>query len=41
MYARLTEMEEAHYNLIQAELDHIKDVGFWFGIQEFTLEANE
>jgi rubrerythrin len=41
MYARLAEMEEAHYNLIQAELDHIKDVGFWFGIQEFTLESNE
>ena len=41
MYARLAEMEEAHYNLIQAELDHIKDVGFWFGIQEFTLETNE
>jgi rubrerythrin len=41
MYLRLAEMEEAHYNLIQAELDHIKDVGFWFGIQEFTLEANE
>lgn len=41
MYSRLAEMEEAHYNLIQAELDHIKDVGFWFGIQEFTLEANE
>ena len=41
MYSRLAEMEEAHYNLIQAELDHIKDVGFWFGIQEFTLESNE
>ena len=41
MYTRLAEMEEAHYNLIQAELDHIKDVGFWFGIQEFTLETNE
>jgi rubrerythrin len=41
MYARLAEMEEAHYNLIQAELDNIKDMGFWFGIQEFTLESNE
>ncbi len=41
MYARLTEMEEAHYNLIQAELDNIKDIGFWFGIQEFTLEGND
>ncbi|MDI6739164.1 MAG: ferritin family protein [Candidatus Edwardsbacteria bacterium] len=41
LYARLAEMEEAHYNLIQAELDNIKDIGFWFGIQEFTLESNE
>lgn len=39
LYARLAEMEEAHYGLIQAELDHIKDVGFWFGMQEFSLEG--
>jgi rubrerythrin len=39
LYARLAEMEEAHYGLIQAELDHIKDMGFWFGVQEFSLEA--
>jgi len=39
LYSRLAEMEEAHYNLIQAELDHIKDIGFWFGVQEFSLEG--
>lgn len=39
LYLRLAEMEEAHYNLIQAELDHIKDMGFWFGVQEFSLEG--
>lgn len=39
LYARLAEMEEAHYGLIQAELDNIKDVGFWFGVQEFSLEG--
>ncbi len=39
LYSRLAEMEEAHYGLIQAELDHIKDVGFWFGVQEFSLEG--
>ncbi len=39
LYARLAEMEEAHYGLIQAELDHIKDMGFWFGVQEFSLET--
>ncbi len=41
MYARLAEMEDSHAVLIQAEIDHIKDMGFWFGIQEFTLESNE
>lgn len=39
IFFRLAEMEEAHYNLIQAEIDHIKDIGFWFGIQEFSLEG--
>lgn len=39
LYARLAEMEEAHYGLVQAELDHIKDIGFWFGVQEFSLEG--
>jgi len=38
MYQRLAEMEEAHYELIQAEIDSISRTGFWFGLQEFSLE---
>jgi rubrerythrin len=38
MYARLAEMEESHYDLIQAQVDHIEGTGYWFGIPEFSLE---
>lgn len=39
MYDRLAAMENAHAALIQAELDSIQQDGFWFGLSEFTLEA--
>lgn len=39
LFERLIEMEEAHYDLIQAEIDHIEQTGFWFGIREFTMEG--
>jgi len=38
-FTRLAAMEAAHYALIQAEIDNIKQDGFWFGLPEFTLEA--
>ncbi len=38
MYQRLVAMEQAHYELIQAEIDYIEKTGFWFNIQEFSLE---
>ena len=38
MYQRLSEMEEAHYELIQAEIDTISRTGFWVGLREFSLE---
>lgn len=38
MYQRLAEMEDAHYQLIQAEIDSISRTGFWFGVREFSLE---
>lgn len=38
IFQRLMEMEEAHYDLIQAELDSINETGFWFQIPEFDLE---
>ncbi len=39
MFARLAEMEAAHYALLQAEIDNIQQTGFWFGLPEFTLES--
>lgn len=38
MYERLTKMEKAHYELIQAEIDYIEKTGFWFNLREFSLE---
>jgi rubrerythrin len=38
-FGRLAEMERAHAALIQAEIDHIQATGFWFDVQEFTLEG--
>lgn len=35
---RLAQMEEAHYSLIQTEIDHIKGYGFWMGFQKFDME---
>ncbi len=39
IFDRLIEMEESHYDLIQAEIDNIEKTGFWFGIAEFTMEG--
>ncbi|MCS7258441.1 MAG: ferritin family protein [candidate division WOR-3 bacterium] len=38
MFMRLCEMEKAHYELIRAEIDYIEKTGFWFNLQEFSLE---
>ena len=38
MYHRLVVMEQAHYALIQAEIDYIEKTGFWFDLREFSLE---
>jgi rubrerythrin len=38
MYRRLAAMEESHYDIIQAQIDHIEGTGYWFGIPEFNLE---
>jgi rubrerythrin len=35
---RLAQMEEAHYTLIQTEIDNIRGYGFWMGFQEFDME---
>lgn len=38
MYERLVEMEQAHYEILQAEIDAIEKTGFWFNLREFSLE---
>ncbi len=35
---RLIEMEEGHYDIIQMQIDSVTDTGFWFDMQEFSLE---
>ena len=35
---KLAKAEEAHYLILQSELDYINRVGFWFDIREFTME---
>ena len=39
MFARFVEIEEGHLALVQAELDAVSGMGFWFDIPEFNLEA--
>jgi rubrerythrin len=39
MFQRLGEMEQAHADLVQAEIDHIENTGFWFSAREFSLES--
>ncbi|MGQ9559389.1 MAG: ferritin-like domain-containing protein [Candidatus Oleimicrobiaceae bacterium] len=39
MFLRLAEWEDTHYDLIQAELDHINRTGFWLGIPEFQMDG--
>lgn len=40
LFQRLAEMESAHQQLIQGEIDFIEETGFWLGFREFTLETN-
>ncbi len=39
LFLTLAEMEQAHADIIQAQLDYIKGTGFWFGIPEFSVEG--
>ncbi len=38
MFARFLEIEEAHINAVQAELDYISKTGYWFDFKEFDME---
>jgi len=39
LFSRFLEIEEAHGAIVQAEIDSITKMGFWFDIMEFDLEA--
>lgn len=38
-FQRLADMEQAHYTMIQAEIDNIKKTGFWFDTIEYSVEG--
>jgi rubrerythrin len=39
LFARFLEIEKGHAFLVQAEIDNVNKLGFWFDIAEFNLEA--
>jgi len=39
LFIRLAEWEDAHFELIQSELDSLKNTGLWFGIPEFRMDG--
>lgn len=38
MFARFLEIEDAHVEAVQAELDYIMHTGYWFDFKEFDME---
>jgi len=39
LFARFLEIEDGHLAIVQAELDSVTGLGYWFDVQEFRLEA--
>jgi len=39
MFARFVEIEEGHLAIVQAEINAVNGLGYWFDIAEFNLEA--
>jgi rubrerythrin len=39
LFARFLEIEEGHVAIVQAEIDSVQGMGFWFDVMEFDLEA--
>lgn len=39
LFARFLEIEDGHMAIVQAEIDSVTGLGFWFDMQEFRLEA--
>ncbi len=38
LFARFLEIEQGHVAIVQAEIDTVTGLGFWFDVQEFRLE---
>ena len=38
MFVRFLEIERGHLALVQAQIDVLSGTGYWFDVQEFTLE---
>lgn len=39
LFARFVEIEEGHEAIVQAEIDALTGLGYWFDFQEFKLEG--
>jgi rubrerythrin len=39
LFKRFVEIESGHLAIVQAEIDNVTGLGFWFDFQEFQLEA--
>jgi rubrerythrin len=39
LFSRFVEIEEGHVEIVQAEIDSVTGLGFWFDVPEFRLEA--
>ena len=39
LFSRFLEIEEGHVAIVQAEIDSVQGMGFWFDVMEFNLEA--
>ena len=39
LFDKFIEIEEGHVAIVQAELDSVQGLGFWFDVMEFSLES--
>jgi hypothetical protein len=39
LFSRFLEIEDGHAAIVQAEIDNVKHMGFWFDLKEFDLEV--
>jgi hypothetical protein len=39
LFQRFVEIEQGHLAIVQAEIDSVSGLGFWFDMREFDLET--